>query len=219
MDETVQKKDFIEMSYTGYANGEVFDSNKEEDLKKLNPKAKLHKTVFVVGEGMIVGGLDRALEGKEIGKGYEITLSAKDAFGERKKELLKTLPMSAFREKNFTPAPGMVVTLDNIMAKIIVVSGGRVIIDLNNPLAGKEIRYQFVIVRKVTDEKEKIEALFEVFFKFVPEYTFGEKIIVKGVKQLEMFVQAYQEKFKELIGKELIFEEKKNEKSLEKKSL
>ena len=43
-----KKNDFIELKYTGYANNEIFDSNIEEDLKKLNPKAKAEKFIIVI---------------------------------------------------------------------------------------------------------------------------------------------------------------------------
>ncbi len=206
----VNRKDFIELKYSGYANGELFDSNIEEDLKKLNPKAKANKTIVVIGEGMVVAGLDKAFEGKEIGKEYEVDVEVKDGFGERKRELVKTIPLSAFRENDFNPRPGMVLTLDNFLVKIIAVSGARVVTDFNNPLAGKKLHYKFVIVRKVLDEGERTRALFEIFFKFVPKFSIEkEKIILTGTKELEIYVKVYNEKFRELLGKELEFKEKK----------
>ena len=207
----IAKKDFIEIKYTGYANNEIFDSNIEEDLKKINPKAEPHKTIIAVGEEMVIKGFDSALEGKEIEKDYEITLKPKEAFGERKRELIKTIPLKLFTEKNVNPYPGMVLTLDDFLVKIIAVSGGRIITDFNNPLAGKEIRYKFTIKRKVTEEKEKAVALFEIFFKFIPEFEIKDKIIIKGHKNLEVLIKIYNNKFKELLGKDLAFEEKKKE--------
>ena len=61
MAETANKKDFIELKYTGYANGEIFDSNIEEDLKRINPKAKPEKIIIAVGQDMVMKGLDKAL--------------------------------------------------------------------------------------------------------------------------------------------------------------
>lgn len=213
----INKKDFIEIKYTGYANSEIFDSNIEDDLKKLNSELKPKKTIIVVGEEMVVSGLDKAFPGKEIGKIYEITLSPKESFGERKRSLIKTIPLKAFTEKNVSPKPGMVLTLDNSMARIITISGARVITDFNSPLAGKEIRYKFTIVRKVEDEKEKADSLFESFFKFIPEYEIKENIILKGPKPLEYFANHFSSRFKGLIGKELGFEEKKPEEKAENK--
>ncbi|MEM4259522.1 MAG: FKBP-type peptidyl-prolyl cis-trans isomerase [Candidatus Pacearchaeota archaeon] len=217
--EIAKKKDFVEIKFTGYANGSIFDSNIEEDLRKIDSKAKPKKTIIIVGEGMVVPGLDNALEGKEIGKEYEIKISAKDGFGERKRELVKTIPLKVFNEKNVNPAPGMVLAMDNSLVRIIAVSGARVVSDFNNPLAGKELVYKFKIERIVRDEKEKASALFELIFKFVPDFELKENaIVVKGPKILEKFVDNFKDKFKEFLGKELKFEfvEKKPENKKEK---
>ena len=210
--ERTKKGDFIEIKYTGYVNGEPFDSNIEEDLKKINEKEKARESVVCIGEGFVIPGLDKALEGKEIGKEYEIEVSPKEGFGERRRELIRVLPLKAFTEKKVNPQPGMVLALDNSIVKIIAVSGARVSTDFNNPLSGKNLKYKFKIARKVESESEKAKALFEVIFKFVPEFEVKEKIVVKGPKVLEGFVKAFNDKFKELIGKELDFEEKKEEK-------
>ena len=208
---TVKKNDFIEIKYTGYANGEIFDSNIEEDIKKLNKEAGPYKTIIAVGNEMLIKGFDRELEGKEIGKTYEITLSPKESFGERKRELVKIIPLNLFTEKDVSPKPGMVLTLDNHLVRIITISGARVITDFNNPLAGKEIMYKYTIIRKVNDEKEKIESLFAYFLGFVPEFELKEKIIVKGQKQMETFIKELNPKFKKILGKELSFEEIKKD--------
>lgn len=211
----IKKKDFVEIKFSAYANGQIFDSNIEEDMKKINPDAKPNVDIIVLGQGMIIHGLDNALEGKEIGKEYEIRLTPKESFGERRKDMIKTIPLKVFTEKNIRPQAGLVLTLDQMYAKIIAVSGARVITDFNNPLSGKDITYKVKIVRKVEDEKEKVEALFKNLFRFVPEFEVGEKIKLKGDKNMEVFVKVFSEKFKELIGKELDFELK--EEKVEKK--
>jgi FKBP-type peptidyl-prolyl cis-trans isomerase 2 len=204
--ETIKKNDFIELKFTGYSNGVAFDSNIEEDLKKINPEAKPAETIVIVGQGMVVPGLDNAFEGKEIGKDYEIDVPAKGGFGLRDRNLVKIIPLKVFTEKNISPRPGMVFALDNTIAKVIVVSGARVTTDFNNPLAGKDLKYRFRIVRKITDEKEKCKFLFENTLKSIPEFEVGEKVIIRGSKDLEIFVREFSDKFKELIGKEMSFE-------------
>lgn len=208
MSNKTKKKDFVEIKYTGYANGDIFDSNVEEDLKKIDPKATPKKTVVIVGEDMIVRGLDENLEDKEIGKEYKIEFGSDKGFGDRKKELIKTVPLKAFTEKNVRPAPGMVFNVDGALVRIVSVSGGRVLADFNNPLAGKNFEYKFKIERIVTDEKEKVESVFSSLFRMIPQFDIEEKkVIVKGPKGLEGFVTAFKERFKELIGKELEFKE------------
>ncbi|GAI92008.1 unnamed protein product, partial [marine sediment metagenome] len=67
----LKKKDFIEIEFTARVkDGEVFDSNIEEDLKKLNPDAKAKPFVFCLEEGMFLKGVEDFLIGKDMGK-YE----------------------------------------------------------------------------------------------------------------------------------------------------
>ena len=204
--ETVKKGEFVALKYTGKANGVLFDSNEAENVKKLHPDAEARETIVVIGKGMVVPGLDKALEGKEIGKRYDISLSAKEGFGERRREMVKTIPLKVFTEKQVAPYPGLTLAIDNMTARIITVSGARVITDFNNPLAGKTIDYSFTITRQVNDEQEKIRALFEISFKGIPEFETKDKITVKGPEVLEMYVKAFSPLFKETIGKELVFE-------------
>jgi len=204
--EVAKKKDFVEIKFTGYSNGNIFDSNIDEDLKKISSNAKPKETIVIVGESMLVPGFDKELEGKEIGKDYEINIPAKEGFGERRKELVKTIPLKIFTEKKINPYPGMVLAIDENLVRIITVSGARVMTDFNNPLAGKDLIYKFKIVRKVMDDGEKAKTIFIQIFKFVPDFEQKEnEIVVKGPKVLEKFVDALKEKFKELIGKELKF--------------
>src|SRR3989338_9017920 len=194
--ETVQKNEFVALKYTGYANGVFFYSNEEAHIKQIHPQAEARELILVVGKGMIVPGLDKALEGKEIGKSYEITLSAREGFGERRRDLVKTIPLKVFTEKEVHPYPGLVLTMDDMVVKILTISGARVITDFNNPLAGKELKYTFRVTRKVTDETEKARALFEV----------KDTIVVKGPKILEVYAKGFSSVFKELMGKELSYE-------------
>jgi len=111
----------------------------------------------------------------------------------------------------------MVLNLDEMIAKIITVSGARVITDFNNPLAGKEVQYKFIMARKIDEENEKVKFLFEMLLRFAPEYEIKEKVVLKGPKPLEALVNAFKDKFKELIGKELFFELKEEKTEKEKK--
>ncbi len=105
------------------------------------------------------------------------------------------------------------LNLDGMIAKILSVSGGRVSVDFNNPLAGKDIEYEFTIKRKITDEKEKVDALQDFFFRKRFDIKIEEKKIIFS-KEAAPFVQIMGSKFKEILGKEVEFEkeEKKEEK-------
>jgi FKBP-type peptidyl-prolyl cis-trans isomerase SlyD len=203
-----KKNDFIELKFTGYANGEAFDSNIEEDLKKLNSKAKPEKMIVIIGQGMVVLGLDKALEDKEFNKEYEISFSCKEGFGDRNRNLIRTIPLKAFTEQKIYPQAGMMLTLDNNLVKIIAVSGARVTADFNNPMASKDLKYKFIITKKVEDENEKIETVFNLLLRFKPKFEIKDnQVIVKGPKNFELFLNAFKDKFKELASKDLVFQE------------
>ena len=74
------------------------------------------------------------------------------------------------------------------------------------------MKYKIRIIRKVEDEKEKAKALFEFVIRFIPEFEVKEEIIVKGPKILEHYVKSFSDKFRELTGKGLKFEEKEEKK-------
>src|SRR3989344_6326224 len=109
----IKNGEFVEISYTGYSNGEIFDSNIEEDLKKINPDAKPEKTIIIIGEGMVVRGLDKALEDKELNKEYEVSFNHKEGFGPRRQELVRIISLKSFTEQKVNQHPGMVLALDN----------------------------------------------------------------------------------------------------------
>lgn len=161
----VKAKQFIELEFTGRIKGtsEIFDTTSEKDAKALGAKEKVKPLKICVGEGMLLEKFDRALEGKEAGKEYSIELDAKDAFGERKKELVKMIPLRIFTEKGVMPYRGLLLDLDGIVVRVVSVSGGRVIADFNNPLAGKSIVYDFKISRIIEGKKEQLMAFLESF--------------------------------------------------------
>ena len=196
---TFQKNDFIEIEFTGrIKDGEIFDSNIPEELKKLNSNQKAKPFIFGLGQDMFLKGAEEFLIGKDIGS-YEIDLKPEKAFGMRDKSLIQMIPLKVFIEHKINPVPGAVLTFDNRLGKVLTVSGGRIMVDFNNPLAGKEVVYNINILRKVEDINEKInslnEFLFRRDFKFVIK---DRKLILEVDKGFKAFVDLFKDKFKEM---------------------
>ena len=204
----IKKGDFVELKFTGLVDGKVFDSNIPADLKQINEKAEPEKTIVIIGQKMVVKGFDDFLEGKEINKQYEVTISPKDAFGSRRTDLVRIIPLKVFHEQKLDPRPGMTFVFDNQLAKVITISGGRVITDFNNLLSGKDITYKFNVSRVVNDLKERAETVCKLVFRYIPEISVAnENVTIKGPKILESFIKQAQPQFKEFLGKEVLFEE------------
>ena len=213
----VKKNDFIEIEFVGKSNGEIFDTTNPKEAKEIGIEANVKPVIASVGNEMMLKGMDDELEGKEVGKKYSIHLKPEKAFGPRNPGMIKTIPIKVFTEKNMNPAPGMVFQMDNHMVRIISVSGGRVMADFNNPLAGKEVDYDFKILKKIEDNKEKIEALQDFFFRQRFEFSLDEKnkkVIFKEEK-IKPVIDMFAKKFKEMTGFE--FEVNRNKEKQEKK--
>ncbi|VVB83652.1 Putative FKBP-type peptidyl-prolyl cis-trans isomerase [uncultured archaeon] len=202
----LQKKDFIEIEFTGrIKDGEVFDSNVKKNLEKLNPNENPKPLIFSLGEGMFLKGIDDFLIGKEIGE-YTIELSPEKAFGPRIKEFVQMVPSKLFSGQRLNPVPGAVFNFDGRMAKILSVSGGRVMVDFNNPLAGKAVVYDVKVIRKIDDLNEKVKSFLNFLFRRDIKFSVdkeNKKVIVEVEKNLSQFVEMFKEKFKDVMGMEL----------------
>lgn len=206
--ETIQLGDCIEIQFTGFVDGKPFDSNVAEDLKKVNEKAEPERTILFVGKRMVVPGLDNSFIGKKLHTQYNIKLSASEGFGNRRTELVKTIPLKVFIQQRVQPVPGAAFILDNQLARVIAVSGARVITDFNNPLSGKELDYTYTILNKVTDTKDRAETACKLLLRFVPELAVsGTEVTLKGPKVLKPFIEKNQDNFKQLIGVPVMFQE------------
>jgi FKBP-type peptidyl-prolyl cis-trans isomerase 2 len=201
---TFQKNDFIEIEFTGkIKGGEVFDSNISEDLKKLNSSQEPKPFVFCLGQDMFLKGVEEFLIGKEIGN-YEIDLKPEKAFGLRNPSMIQMIPLKVFIEHKINPIPGAVLTFDNKLGKVLTVSGGRIMVDFNNPLAGKEVVYKINVLRKVDDINEKVKSLNEFLFRRDFKFEINEKKLLLEVnKGFKVFVELFKDKFKEILGLDL----------------
>jgi FKBP-type peptidyl-prolyl cis-trans isomerase 2 len=200
----ITKKDFIEVEFTGREkDGEIFDSNIKKELEKININSQPKPFVFCCGEGMFLKAIEDFLVNKKIGR-YEIELSPEKAFGKRNPNLVQIIPTKIFKEQKVTPTAGAMFIFDGKPAKILTISGGRVIADFNNPLAGKTVIYDIDVKRKIDNLNEKIKALIDFFFKRELQFEVKDKKIILQVdKSLENHAKIFKDKFKEILGLEL----------------
>lgn len=161
MAETANKGDFVEVEYTGKIKDPevIFDTTDEKTAKEAglhNPKLQYGPVIVCIGQGQLIQGLDKAAEGKELGKEYDVDISPEDAFGKKRGDLMKLVPLAQFKKQGVNPVLGMQLNIDGVVGTVRSISGGRVIIDFNHPLAGKQLHYRFKINKKITDSKEKL---------------------------------------------------------------
>jgi len=174
MAEIIKKGDFIEIEYTGIIpdSGIIFDTTDESIAKKnsiYSKEMQYGPVVICIGEAQIIKGLDSNLEGKEIGRKYDLKLDPENAFGKKDASMLKLVPLTIFRKQNINPFPGLQVNIDGMMGTVKISSGGRVIVDFNHPLSGKQISYEVNVKRKVTDKSEQVRHFLMLKLNLKPE--------------------------------------------------
>ena len=164
----IKKGDFIELDYVGKITdtSDVFDLTSKEAADKYNihnEKMTYGPRIIIVGEGNILPGIDIFLEGKEC-KEYTFDITPDKAFGKKDSKLLKLVPAAIFKKQNIRPTPGLQLNIDGRIGTVRTVSGGRITLDFNHPLAGRNVTYELKIHRIVTDDKEKLKTVLQLFF-------------------------------------------------------
>lgn len=213
---TIQKNDFIEISFTGKMTNtdEIFDTNIKADAEKAGFKTESIKPfILSVGHKMLPGGFDDDLTGKDVEKEYTLNLTPEKAFGKRNPQLIRMIPTKLFHEQKINPVKGMQLNLDGQIVKVLSSDRGRTLTDFNNPLAGKPITYIYKINKMITEQKEKIDALQDFLFRQTFEYELKDKTITfKVPKEAEQFIKMLSPKFEEILGLKIdtkVAEEKK----------
>lgn len=144
----IAKNKVVSIDYTlTNAKGEVLDkSSKGQPLQ------------FIQGQGQLIPGLEKVLEGKSAGDAVKAQIAAKDAYGVRDEELMQIIPKDSFAE-----IPDLKVGMEleaegDDGVRVITVVGieeDRVVVDGNHPLAGMDLNFDVKIaaVRDATEEE------------------------------------------------------------------
>jgi|BEDMetMinimDraft_2_1075160.scaffolds.fasta_scaffold00213_12 peptidylprolyl isomerase len=173
--------DFIYIDYTGIVKdtGEVFDTTIEEVAKKANiaEEGKSFEPLLVIlGEHAVVKGLEEELYKMSVGEEKEIEVLPEKAYGDRDPNKTRIVPISRFSRPSSIKPNTRVRLEDGTIATVRSVSGGRVFLDLNHPLAGKTLVFKVKVISKLENEKDKILAILR--------RRFGKNITEKFVIEL-----------------------------------
>jgi FKBP-type peptidyl-prolyl cis-trans isomerase SlyD len=128
--------------------GEVLDSSAGSE-----PLAYLH------GQGNIVAGLEKALDGKTTGDKLQVRVEPAEGYGDRDAALVRRVPRRSFGSVgNITPGMQFQAQLERGRTRVVTVTavkGDMVTIDGNHPLAGQTLNFAVEIteVRDATPEE------------------------------------------------------------------
>jgi len=182
----VAKGDFILVELTGRVTetNEIFDTTSEEEAKSsgiYNEQEKYGPRLIVVGEKWIPEGLDKRLEGLKVGEESLIEIPPEEAFGERDATNIRTVPYRLLRSKGINPSLGSQIEFEGRRATVRSIGAGRVQLDYNPPLAGRNVTYKLKIVKRFEKNDEKLRVLLSRRFQGF-EDKFGLKISEKNLR-------------------------------------
>jgi FKBP-type peptidyl-prolyl cis-trans isomerase SlyD len=127
--------------------GEVLDSSSGGDAL-----AYLH------GQGNIIPGLEKALEGRQAGDKLNVKVDPAEGYGERDAKLQQQVPRRQFGGANVQPGMQFHAQTSQGHTRVVTVTrivGDMVTVDGNHPLAGENLHFDVEIaeVRDATEEE------------------------------------------------------------------
>ena len=135
----------VSFEYTLSADKAVVDSNVGKE-----PVSYVH------GKKQIIPGLEKAFTGMKVGESKHVDIAAKDAYGPYDEKAHVTI------EKSKVPPDvkvgSMLASPDGRPVKVLEVKDDGVVLDLNHPLAGKDLAFDVKVVKVETAPAEEKKA-------------------------------------------------------------
>jgi FKBP-type peptidyl-prolyl cis-trans isomerase 2 len=168
-----EKRKMMSINFTGkeLLENKVFDTTLEHIAKEagiFTEGQKFSPLNIILGEKELHEKIEKQIEEMKDGEKKIIKLLAGEAFGERNPELIRVVPLQNFVDQKINPFPGLLVRVANAVGKIQSVNSGRVRVDFNHPLAGRDVEYHVELIREIKDKKEIAEKIFEKYYSKIP---------------------------------------------------
>lgn len=128
------------MHYTGsFDDGAVFDSSLEGQPLE-----------FAVGEGEVIPGFEKAVDGMNKGETKTISIPPDEAYGTHRDDLIAVVGREQLPPE-IEPAVGMVLEMsseDGIVTNVTITEIGddTITLDANHELAGKKLNFEITLV-------------------------------------------------------------------------
>ncbi len=141
--EVAKKGNRVKVHYTGkLQDGTIFDSSIEREPLE-----------FVVGDGNMIKGFDKAVEGMQKGETVTANIPSSEAYGERRADMMVDVPIDQVPE-NINPAVGQQLSIQQANGQampvvVTAVSDDKITLDANHPLAGKDLTFEINLVEIV----------------------------------------------------------------------
>lgn len=219
----VREGDVLEINYTikvvEDGRETLYETTKEDVAKGYNaydPNRRYSPIFIVVGKSRLLDPIEKILREMDVGEKREITATPEEAFGPYRKELVLTVPIKTLRRSGIRPRVGEEIEVEGRRGVITKVTERFAYIDFNHPLAGKTLKIEVEIVRRLESDEDKVKA---IVLRYLPLREEAVKVTVSDgaatvelpgsvvvVKDLESLLQSALSTIYDLTSvKELVF--------------
>ena len=103
---------------------------------------------ILIGHGNIIPGLEAALQDREAGESFGVDVAASEAYGERRDGLSQRVPKKHFGSQKLAPGQQVVLQTNFGPRAVTIQKVGMSVVDvdLNHPMAGKDLHFDVEIV-------------------------------------------------------------------------
>jgi FKBP-type peptidyl-prolyl cis-trans isomerase SlyD len=138
----------VSMHYTLHVDGQVVDTSEGGEPLQ-----------FIQGMGHIIPGLEHELYDMKVGQSKQVVVAPKDGYGEEDAEAFMDVPRDSFPPSVPLKVGTEMELRDQsdhpMFARIDQVTDNNVRLNMNHPLAGKELHFDVIIasLRSASDEE------------------------------------------------------------------
>jgi len=133
---------------------------KDGDDQVIDTSEGREPLAYIHGNGMLIPGLENALEGKEPGAEVNVTLAPEDGYGERDDSMVLQIPREQFEGVDqIEPGMQFQAETDEGVQILTVLEAGdnEVTVDGNHPLAGVTLNFDVSVQEVREAEQEELD--------------------------------------------------------------
>ena len=131
----------------------------EQGQEPLETSGDREPLAILIGHNNIIPGLETAMDGREAGDKFEVDVAAADAYGVRQDGLTQRVPKKYFKDTRLEPGMQAVLPTNFGPRAVTIQKVGMSVVDvdLNHPMAGKDLHFDIEVVEVREASAEELE--------------------------------------------------------------
>jgi FKBP-type peptidyl-prolyl cis-trans isomerase SlyD len=131
-----------------------------DEGKTLDSSAGGDPLAYIHGQGNIIPGLEKALEGRQAGDKLTVKVEPAEGYGERDDRMVQQVPRRQFGGANVQPGMQFHAQTSQGHTRVVTVTGvvgDMVTVDGNHPLAGEHLTFEVEVTEVRDASAEEME--------------------------------------------------------------